>query len=420
MATAYDFAKEAAEKAAWVKKLKAWLNGSGDSFSDEELSKLAAMIKAAETAAETADKPDLHRKDPDVLDLVRYELEEPKPPAFVVDDLVPKHAVTGLFGQDGLGKSLLGQHLLTSTTLGTDFFGHKVIEAGPALGWYCEETPDILAWRQAAVNRAHDTTFRATGDAGLELRGRLGSQNTLVRVDRGVAEPTPEFDALVRYCNDTKRRLVWLDHILHVVSGDICAASDVAKMLAVLARLAVEIDGAVVLAGHVSRAEGSEYLGSAMFSALCRSRLWLRRPKPEELSSRPGADPKNMRVLELAKANHAGLKQITLEWQHGAFSWLDDQENREAAAAREKQAEATFIRALRELDRRQRAVGTTGTTNAPKTIVEYALDENVPAEELRAAMHRLLRSRRIKAGVRKPWLKSNRMPATGLALAEDA
>jgi RecA-family ATPase len=364
--------------------------------------------------------PTWSETDEDVLNLARYELEEPKPPAFVIADLVPKHAVTGLFGQDGLGKSLLGQHLLSARALGTDFFGHRVIEPGPALGVYCEETPEILAWRQAAVNRTYNATFRRLGAIGLELRGRLGLQNTLVRMDRGVAEPTREFDALVRYCVDTKRNFVWLDHILHLVSGDINVASDVAKMLAVFARLAVEIDGAVVFAGHVSRAEGSEFLGSAMFSALCRSRLWLRRPKPEELVNRHNVDPKNARVLELAKANHAGLKQITLEWRNGAFVWLDDATHSAAAAERDKKAEAVFIRALRELDLRRQNVGTSGTNNAPKIIVEFALDDGCTADELRAAMQRLIRARRIKAGVEKPWLKPNRHKAIGLALAEDA
>jgi hypothetical protein len=79
-----------------------------------------------------------------------------------------------------------------------------------------------------------------------------------------------------------------------------------------------------------------------------------------------------------------------------------------------------FVRALRELDRRQRSVGTTGTTNAPRIMAEYALDEDCTADELRAAMTRLIRSRRIKVGVEKPWRKSNRNPAVGLALAEDA
>jgi hypothetical protein len=86
------------------------------------------------TADQGDSGPTLSGIDEDVLDLARYELEDPKPPAFVIADLVPKHAVTGLFGQDGLGKSLLGQHLLSARVLGTDFFGHRVIEC-TRTGW---------------------------------------------------------------------------------------------------------------------------------------------------------------------------------------------------------------------------------------------------------------------------------------------
>jgi RecA-family ATPase len=358
--------------------------------------------------------------DPDVLDLARYELEEPTPPPFMIEDLVPKHAVTGLFGQDGTGKSLLGHHLLTCYSLGLDFFGHRIVAPGPkpSLGIYCEETIGILAWRQAAVNRAHGLLFREVGAAGLELRGRLGQDNTLVRMDRGVAEPTKAYDALVRYCVDTERRLLWLDHVLHLLSGDILSATDVAKLLAVLARLAVEIDGAVVLAGHVARSEGSQYLGSAMFSALVRSRLWLRRLTKDD-GPPAGADPKALRVLELAKSNHAGLRELTLEWRDGAFFWLGAAEHKAAQSERDKAAESAFIRALRALDEREKAVADRGMTSAAPQMVAWALAPGFGEDELREAMKRLIASGRITPGVVKPWKRADRKEARGLALAED-
>jgi RecA-family ATPase len=364
-------------------------------------------------------KVDLALEDADRVAWPRYVLMPPTPPAFLVEDIVPLHAVTGLFGADGLGKTLVAQQALTAVSAGKDVFGHRVLTPCPTLGWFCEETTEILAYRQHAINGRMGLRFSDLDRIGLEARGRIGLDNLLVRMRDGVCEPTATFEALANYCVARAIRLLWLDHVLHIVAGDITRAEEVSKMLALLSALARQIDGAVVIAGHVAKAEGSQYLGSAMFSALVRSRLWLRRPTADETRLQTGADPKNLRVLELAKANHAGLTQMTLEWSNGAFAWLGDAGVQEAQREREQQAEAVFIRALRELDQRERSVATQGTTSAPRIIIEFGLDEGCSPEELQAAMRRLIQAKRIKAGVTKPWLKSNRNPAKGLALSED-
>jgi RecA-family ATPase len=364
-------------------------------------------------------KVDLALEDADRVAWPRYVLMPPTPPAFLVQDIVPLHAVTGLFGLDGLGKTLVAQQALTAVSAGKDVFGHQVLTPCPTLGWFCEESTEILAYRQDAINGRMGLRFGDLDRIGLELRGRVGLDNLLLRMRDGVCEPTPTYEALANYCVARAIRLLWLDHILHIVAGDITRAEEVSKMLALLSGLARRIDGAVVIAGHVAKAEGSQFLGSIMFSALVRSRLWLRRPTADEARLQMGVDAKNLRVLELAKANHAGLTQMTLEWSNGAFAWLGDAGAQEAQRDRERQAEAAFIRALRELDQREQAVSTHGHTSAPRIMHEFGLDEGCSAEELQAAMRRLIQAKRIKASVPKPWLRSNRHPAKGLALSED-
>lgn len=53
-------------------------------------------------------------------------------------------------------------------------------------------------------------------------------------------------------------------------------------------------------------------------------------------------------------------------------------------------------------------------------MVDYGINEELTASELQDAMRRLIKSKRIKVGVAKRWLKSNRTPAVGLAFAEVA
>jgi RecA-family ATPase len=388
---------------------------------DKRIEGIIAEIGPRPQPAETTQEvPPLDRADADRLNWQNYIGISPAPPAFMVENLIPKRAISGLFGTDGLGKTLFGQQALTTMASGIDLFGHKVVERGATLGWFCEEPEQVLAHRQHAINQQLGLTFGDLDSIGLEVRARFGMDNLLVRIINDVAEPTQTFWALRDYCLKQAIKTLWLDHLLHIVAGDITRADVVTKMLAVLAKLSIEIDGAVIVAGHVAKAEGSQYLGSVMFSALVRSRLWLRKPTPEELTGHLAADYADLRMLELAKANHAGLSQVMLQWRAGAFVAADDDSSTEERTQRERHAESVFIRALRELDRRHRSVDIKGAYAAHNIMVEFDLNEELTPSELQAAMKRLLRIRRIKAGIDKPWMKANRVAARGLAFAEDA
>ena len=364
--------------------------------------------------------PPLDRSDPDRVDWAKYVGIRPPPPAFMTEGIVPRQAITGVFGMDGLGKSLFGQQTMTTMAIGADVFGHKVVERGKTLGWFCEESAAIIAYRQEAINRPLGITFGNLEAIGFEARARLGMDNLLVRMVNDIAEPTPTFWRLREYCLQQAVKTLWLDHILHIVAGDITRPEIVTKMLGVLSKLSIDMDGAVIIAGHVAKAADSQYLGSVMFSALVRSRMWLRKPSAEELAGRPICDHVSLRVLELAKANHAPLGQVMLQWHEGAFIAADGAASTEERTRRERHAESVFIRALRELDQRQRSVDTKGTYAAHRTIVDYDVNEGLTAPELQEAMKRLIKSRRIKVGIEKPWKKDNRLPARGLGFAEDA
>jgi hypothetical protein len=79
-----------------------------------------------------------------------FGLEPPKR-RWVVPEWIPYGAVTGLYGEGGLGKSLLAQQLQTGTALGTTWLGLPV-EQVVSLGVYCEDDEDELRRRQRDIN----------------------------------------------------------------------------------------------------------------------------------------------------------------------------------------------------------------------------------------------------------------------------
>src|ERR1700691_5380370 len=72
---------------------------------------------------------------------------------WIVPDWVPHGAVTGLYGDAGLGKTLLAQQLQTSTALGRRCLGMST-DRTPSLGIYCEDSEDELRRRQRDINLA--------------------------------------------------------------------------------------------------------------------------------------------------------------------------------------------------------------------------------------------------------------------------
>ena len=76
---------------------------------------------------------------------------DPPPRRWIVRDWIPYGAVTGLYGEGGLGKSLLAQQLQTGTALGTTWLGLPV-DQSVSLGVYCEDDEDELRRRQRDIN----------------------------------------------------------------------------------------------------------------------------------------------------------------------------------------------------------------------------------------------------------------------------
>jgi RecA-family ATPase len=300
-----------------------------------------------------------------------------------------------VFGDGGTGKSLLMQQLLTACATGSTFLGHPVTPC-KVFAVFCEDDGDELGRRQAAINKASGVDF-VTVATNARWISRVDSENLLMTFKGdGRGDPTVFFEQIRMQAMLFGAQLVIIDTAADTFGGNENSRSQVRQFIALLSRLAREIDGAVVLLAHPSRTGISERGdgGSTAWSNTSRSRLWLKMLGKD-------SDP-DLRILSREKANYAGLDDaLTLQFQEGIFVNVTKPTRlgpRESAALLRRKADEAFEKGLAELtNKRIRGNDKKGQSNyAPKMLCERATEcEDFSKEQLEGAMNRLLKSGKV-------------------------
>jgi RecA-family ATPase len=171
---------------------------------------------------------------------------------WLVQDRIPMRQTTLLTGDGGLGKTLLALQLQTACALGRDWIDLKA-EPVKSIGFYCEEEEDELHRRMDDILQHYDADFGDLKD--MLLTGRAGEDNFIVSATgNGSLSPTALYDALSRKCIDFGAQLVIIDTAADVFDGNEIIRREVRAFISLLQRLAMAIDGAVVLYAHPSQA----------------------------------------------------------------------------------------------------------------------------------------------------------------------
>lgn len=239
---------------------------------------------------------------------------------WLVNEWIPIGTVTALYGDGGVGKSLLAQQLLTSVACALPWLGLPVT-AGHAIGFMCEDDPDELHRRQASINAALGVANENLEN--LHYISRVGHENLLMTFDgEDAGTLTPVYHGLLALMDRMKPKATVLDTIADVYGGNENERPKVRQFVQhACAQLARAANGAVILLGHPSvtgMTSGTGTSGSTAWSNTVRSRLYLTRPKVEEGEDEPDPD---LRVLRRMKANYApGHDEIGLRWHEGVFS----------------------------------------------------------------------------------------------------
>jgi RecA-family ATPase len=184
------------------------------------------------------------------LDPIAWHGQEVPPRRWLVRNWIPDHAVTGLYGDGGVGKSLLSLQLLTACATGKRWLGRET-KPCKAIGFFCEDTPDELHRRQAAVNVLHRAEMCDL--EYLRLFSRVADENALMTFGAdGIGHATDLFAALLRETKDFGAQVLVIDTAGDTFCGNENVRNHVRQFISCLTRLARAIDGAVVLCAHPS------------------------------------------------------------------------------------------------------------------------------------------------------------------------
>ncbi len=258
---------------------------------------------------------------PAPLRLIRPEdflKRQVSPRKWVVPDWIPCGVVTALYGDGGIGKSLLAQQLQSACATGSAWAG-QTAETVNSLGVYCEDDENELLRRQTGINSLYGCDQSSL--AAVRFISRAGEDNLLMVFDRqGRGETTPFQKQILEAARDHHARLVVFDTAQDGFAGNENDRSQVRQFIGrALGEIAKAIDGAVILCAHPSRSglsSGEGDGGSTAWSNTARSRLFFARPEDED-----GAKPdENARILSRKKANYAALgESMPLLWNAGVF-----------------------------------------------------------------------------------------------------
>jgi RecA-family ATPase len=224
-----------------------------------------------------------------------------------------------LSGDGGIGKSLLTLQLLTAAATGTRWLGLDTMRCR-AMGVYCEDDSDEIWRRMEDITRGAETNFSELED--LTFASRVGQDNLLMRAEDKFGrslKATPLYDEIRIRARETGVQLLVLDSLHDLFGGNENSRPEARFFVNLLRRIALEIDGAVVLCAHPSMSglqSGDGTSGSTAWNNAVRSRLYLSRPKADKDDH---TDP-DARVLTSKKANYGKVGfQLPLKWVDGLF-----------------------------------------------------------------------------------------------------
>ncbi|WP_294267014.1 AAA family ATPase [uncultured Sphingomonas sp.] len=357
----------------------------------------AKAATEAKIAANAIGLPVLNRIADDgvpTVDVGTFEGMDVRPREWLVEGLIPAANVTLLSGDGGSGKSLAASQLCAASVLGRGWYGPIPLAKRSALFVTAEDELAEVHRRIADIARAEGVSMRDL--AGLAIMP-LADRDALLAVPnraRGTLDPTPLYAVLAARIAALRPAVVVIDTLADTFGGNEIDRAQARQFIAMLRRLAIEFQTAIVVLSHPSQTgmtSGSGTSGSTGWNNSVRSRLYLKRD-PE----RP-----NVRTLELMKSNYGVIgKQITLEWQSGVFAAVATAENRTAhRQASEDNIDALFLELLADLTAKGQRLSSayqSKTRYAPKLMASHPRANGTNEKGFEQAMLRLMAAGRIE------------------------
>jgi RecA-family ATPase len=242
---------------------------------------------------------------------------------WLVQDSFIAGTVGILAGDGGLGKSLLLQQLQTACALGVPWLG-MATEKCRSLAVYCEDDTDELHRRQERINDHY--CCRMSDLDGMRIESRPGRDCVLMQFRQwgGDGRKTMMFDQVWHAAKTHAARIVILDTVADVFSGNEVDRNQPRTFIRSLRQLALAIQGVVILTQHPSNegmASGTGRSGSTGWHNSVRSRLYLTKPKGQD--EQP-TDERHLRTMKQNAGKFGGKLSVT--WKAGAFVLTENAE----------------------------------------------------------------------------------------------
>ncbi|BBK31519.1 RecA-family ATPase [Stella humosa] len=306
--------------------------------------------------------------------------------AWLVPGWLPLHQCTLFSGSGGVGKSQVGGiQLQASTAVGASWLGWAV-ERVRSLGIYCEDDESELHRRMASVAASMGADLSDFGD--MAWRSAIVDAHEMVEEDgRGGVKVTPYYGQVVAAAKAFKAQLLILDSSANLFGGDEIKRRQVRAFLTTLNRLAIEIDGAVLLLSHPSAAGTAARTGnsgSTHWPNGVRSMLYM------EQDPDPDADP-DTRIITRVKSNYARKgDSFRVQWRDGVFHALDEPGSLDRTAMASK-ADRVFLALLQSTYTAGEWVSPRmqARNYAPTIFARHSGREGVGKPAFESALHRL-------------------------------
>jgi RecA-family ATPase len=349
----------------------------------------------------------------ETLDWSALSIALPEPKRFIIPNFAPAGEVTMLYGAGSSGKSLLIQQLATALAVGVPTLGLFMGQA-PTIYLTCEDDAAQLHWRQHQICKASgvDMDQLAGKFWSASLRGRLN--NALGTFDKqGGFTPSLTYRRLSQLVRRTGAKLVGLDNVAYLFSGNENVCGEVTQFVNALNRLADETGAAIILLGHPNKA-GDSYSGSTAWLNAVRSQIALEHDAATD-----------MRTLTVGKANYAQKGEVIrfawLDWAFVAEADIPPAVGKELAQTlKSNNEDAGFLRCLAVLTQQRRNVSHhPGSNYAPKMFAGMIEAKGIKQKGFEAAFERLMHARRIEIDA-PLWSGADRHPKRGIRLVEGA
>lgn len=234
------------------------------------------------------------------------------------DKFILKGEVNLLYGDGGIGKSLLALYLGVAVAAGRPLFGTATTQM-PMLGLFAEDGPSQVQQRVTTI--LIELGLGAKGDLPVKLWCQPKEDTLLARIDdTGVVTELPRLAALRAELSENGRpTLIIIDSLADVFAFNESLRLPVnAALKRVLGGLCREFGATALVLAHPSKAsmmDGTNYSGSTAFNNAVRQRLTLELAKRDAGVFTDGPPP---RILSVAKSNYGPPAEKML-WYYGAI-----------------------------------------------------------------------------------------------------